>query len=221
VDVRSDVILFGRDALKQAIENLEQDGFQVQTPPPEMLGHGVVLTAYHPEREEGFLLSGPEVQLVARYGLAALDPHREPDERKPRWQREDSRKREQKYVEAALARAVQEVQSAAPGNRNNALARAAWSLGRLEALGLDRERALAELEQAALSTGLSLAEARTTAVRSFEAGAKRPRDLPPNNGFHANPLAEKQSPWLSQKSDFTPRLTTQWNRPEKKKKGGW
>jgi hypothetical protein len=112
---------------------------------------------------------------------------------------------------------VLEVQSTPVGQRNNVLARVAFGLGRLEHLGLDRVRVLEALEEAALSTGLSLQEARTTARRAWAKGAQHPRDLPPSSPFPAKGLAENQTRWLSPKSDFTPNLTTQWD----KLKGGW
>lgn len=171
-------ISFQVHVLQQACEALEAKGFTVETPPPDLLEKGVILTAYNPERGEGYLFSPEEVRLLAYHGLAALDP--EPQDARPRWQRDTTRNREAAYAEAALARAVLEVQSAAPGERNNTLSRAAYGLGQLEHLGLDETRVLEELVQAALVTGLSHQEALSTAKRGFKKGAQHPRDLPPD-----------------------------------------
>ncbi|GIW28189.1 MAG: hypothetical protein KatS3mg070_1552 [Meiothermus sp.] len=176
-------IYFSTDDLAAARVTLEAAGFTVETPPPAVLEHNVLLVAYHPETFEGYLLTPQEIKLVAYQGLVTLDSGY-PDPR-PRWQR-DERRRAEKYVEAALARAIVEVQSAAPGNRNNVLSRVAFSLGQLENLGLDRMRVQDALEEAALSIGLSLQEARCTIRRGLEKGSQAPRDLPDNrSGFGA------------------------------------
>lgn len=172
--------------LQQACEALEAKGFAVETPPPDLLEKGVILTAYRAADGEGYLLSPEEVRLLAYHGLAALDP--EPQDARPRWQRDTTRNREAAYAEAALARAVAEVQSAPPGQRNNTLSRAAYGLGQLEHLGLDESRVLEELVQAALVTGLDHREALSTARRSFERGSREPRDLPPSDLGHSRDL---------------------------------
>ncbi|WP_027883495.1 hypothetical protein [Meiothermus rufus] len=180
--------------LQQARAALELEGFEVETPPPDLLEKGVLLTAYRPADGEGYLLSPEEVRLLACHGLAALDPEH-PDPR-PRWQRPTTRDRERAYAEAALARAVLEVQSASVGQRNNALARAAYGLGQLERLGLDESRVVQALIDAALATGLEHREALSTARRGFKKGTEHPRDLPPDlvqsAGGSARPFALNQ-----------------------------
>lgn len=171
----TETILLHASHLHQACAVLELEGFEIETPPLDLLEKGVILTAYHHAREEGFLLSDEEVRLVAIHGLAALDP--EPTDPRPRWQRSSTRNREQAYAEAALARAVLEVQSAPRGNRNNTLAKVAFGLGQLEHLGLDESRVVQALVDAALATGLEHREAQSTAKRGFQKGAEHPRDL--------------------------------------------
>ncbi|MBO1436083.1 hypothetical protein [Meiothermus sp. CFH 77666] len=172
----SDLNISRADLLKAAAA-LAIENFEVHTPPPNMLGAGIVLAAYRPGDGEGFMLSAAEVRLVAQHGIAALDPHNQGDD-VPRWQRPDAKNRERAYVEAALARAIAEVSTAPVGNRNNVLARAAYGLGRLEALGLDLEKALQELIQAAAAAGLEVREAETTARRALAKGALNPLELP-------------------------------------------
>lgn len=164
--------------LQQARAVLELEHFEVETPPPDLLERGVILTAYRPADGEGYLLSPEEVRLLAYHGLAALDP--EPTDPRPKWQRSSTRNREQAYAEAALARAVLEVQSAPRGVRNNTLAKVAFGLGQLEPLGLDESRVVQALVDAALATGLEHREALSTARRGFKKGTEHPRDLPPD-----------------------------------------
>ncbi|RIH84004.1 hypothetical protein Mterra_02111 [Calidithermus terrae] len=172
-------ITISPEALQQARAVLEAEGFATETPPPDLLERGVLLTAYNPANGEGYLLDAAEVRLVAYHGLAALDPEH-PDPR-PRWERATTRDRERAYAEAALARAVLDVQSAPVGQRNNVLSAAAFGLGRLEHLGLDEQRVLDELVQAALVTGLSHQEAQSTTRRAWAKGTEHPRDLPPSD----------------------------------------
>ncbi|MGK0618624.1 hypothetical protein [Meiothermus cerbereus] len=172
-------ITISPEALQQARAVLEAEGYVAEAPTLDLLERGVILAAYRAADGEGYLLSAAEVRLVAHHGLPALDPDH-PDPR-PRWERSSTRDRERAYAEAALARAVLEVQSAPVGQRNNVLARAAFGLGQLEHLGLDEHRVLEELVQAALATGLTHQEALSTARRSFERGSREPRDLPPSD----------------------------------------
>lgn len=169
-------------ALQQARALLESEGFEVETPPPELLEQGVLLTACRENADgiEGFLLSAEEIRLLALHrSLSVLDP--EPQDARPRWRRESTRDRERAYVEAALAKAVLEVQSAHVGQRNNVLSAAAFGLGQLEHLGLDVDRVTEQLVQAAVSTGLSYQEAQSTAKRGFRKGSGHARGLPPSD----------------------------------------
>lgn len=175
-------ITISHEALQQARTVLEAGGYAVETPPPDLLEKGIVLAAHRENADgiEGFLLSAEEIRLLALHRtLAVLDP--EHQDARPRWQRPTTRDRERAYVEAALAKAVLEVQSAPRGQRNNVLSAAAYGLGQLEHLGLDEQRVLEELVQAALSTGLDHREAETTARRGWRKGTEHPRDLPPSD----------------------------------------
>lgn len=174
-------IHINRQALEQARQLLEDAGFEVQAPPPTMLERGVILAAYRDSDNEGYLLGDSEIRLLAYHGMSAIDPDH-PDPR-PRWERDSTRDREAAYVEAALAHAVAEIATAAAGNRNNALNRAAFSLAGLEWLGLDRERAVHELVQAAITAGLASSEAAMTAQAAWRRGSEKPRDLPRSSGL--------------------------------------
>jgi len=76
------------------------------------------------------------------------------------------------YVAAALRSARAEVASAVPGTRHNTLFRAAASLGRLVARGLDPDEAIQELAEAAIGAGLEPDEAWRTARDGVHRSAK-------------------------------------------------
>ncbi|HEU4741030.1 MAG TPA: hypothetical protein VFS50_05460 [Meiothermus sp.] len=181
-------ITISPEALQQAREVLEAEHFTVESAPLDLLERGVLLTAYRAADGEGYLLNSEEIRLLAYHGLAALDPEH-PDPR-PRWERATTRDRERAYAEAALARAVLEVQSAPIGERNTILSRAAYGLGQLEHLGLDEGRVLDELVQAALVAGLPYREAESTARRGWRKGVEHPRVLPPSDLGHTRDLGQ-------------------------------
>ncbi|WBB48409.1 bifunctional DNA primase/polymerase [Verrucosispora sp. WMMA2044] len=82
------------------------------------------------------------------------------------------------YVRAAIAREVDRVTGAAPGERNRSLYVAAVALGQLVAGGaLTEDDAQSVLEQAAVSAGLRTAEAYRTVRSGLTAGARRPRQV--------------------------------------------
>ncbi|MDP8975750.1 MAG: bifunctional DNA primase/polymerase [Actinomycetota bacterium] len=82
------------------------------------------------------------------------------------------------YAGAALEHECREVASTAPGGRNHALNRAAFSLGTLVGSGqLDETTVSAALLGAALSTGLSETEAERTIRSGLSAGARQPRQV--------------------------------------------
>lgn len=168
-------IVLTPSTLCQARERLAAEGFTVSPVPLEALEYGIVMVAY---REtiglEGFLIGLNEVGLVARYGLDYLDPH--PGRPKPRHMR-DVRNREAKYAEAVLAKALAEIAQSGPGGRNQALNRAAYSVGRVAHFGLDPEKTIHELVEAAQRVGLPFPEAGYTAKKAFAKGQQNPRTL--------------------------------------------
>lgn len=168
---------FSTHLLEQVVKMLKAEGFNVQVAPLELLIFGIILTAWHPEREEGFFIEPAELGMVARLGLAYLDPYRE-ESSLPRWKREDTPDayRMRQYAEAVLARACAEVASAPDGVRNQTLSRAAFALGRYLGWGLDESQVTADLEQAGLSSGLPQREVASTVRRGLERGAEAPRD---------------------------------------------
>lgn len=86
--------------------------------------------------------------------------------------------REQAYGKAALEAEAQAVRTAAQGERNHALNRAAFSLGQLVASGqLAEGEVLAELEAAAQAAGLEAGETRLTLRSGLEAGKAQPRSV--------------------------------------------
>lgn len=83
-----------------------------------------------------------------------------------------------KYVSAAVAAAIGDVRAAAKGERNATLNRAAFSIGQL-AQWTRREDVEADLMAAAAAAGLPRAEAAATVRHGLTAGARQPRELPP------------------------------------------
>lgn len=169
---------YAPEAVRWARLALEMEGYEVQSS-ADLLEHGALLAAWHPERQQGYLLTPSEVHLVARYG--------------PRYLRGGlvgyvaSRSREsddgyriRRYAEAALARIVAEFQSEArEGNRNNALNRMAYQLGRLvggEIISEDEARELV-LGQAQ-TAGVGEKEANQTLHSGFKAGKRKPASRP-------------------------------------------
>lgn len=84
-----------------------------------------------------------------------------------------------RYAEAALLKEAERVRSAPNGARNDALNRAAFSIGQFLESGLLTEDVIAEtLAAAAEIAGLGAAEVRQTLRSGLRAGAQRPRQLP-------------------------------------------
>ncbi|MEV6811809.1 bifunctional DNA primase/polymerase [Micromonospora sp. NPDC051296] len=82
------------------------------------------------------------------------------------------------YVRAAIAREVDRVTTAAPGERNRTLYVAAVALGQLVAGGaLTEDDAQSVLEQAGVDAGLRTVEAFRTIRSGLTAGARRPRQV--------------------------------------------
>lgn len=169
-------ILLDPNALRQARERLEAEEFTVSPVPLEALECGIVIAAHRGNNNlEGYLINAQELGLVARYGLGYLDPH--PGRPIPRWSRANGGNREAKYAEAALARALAEIAQSGAGGRNQTLNRAAYSVGRVAHFGLDPEKTIHALVEAAQSVGLPFPEASYTAKRSFAKGQQNPRTL--------------------------------------------
>jgi hypothetical protein len=102
-------------------------------------------------------------QLLVRPVLAAPVPRR--------FVRHSSR-----YTEAALEDATAAVRTAVEGTRNDTLNREAFGIGQLVAAGaIGPGDAEAEMVAAAVSAGLSEAEARRTVLSAFRGGAASPR----------------------------------------------
>ncbi len=82
-----------------------------------------------------------------------------------------------RYVAAAAASELTELESAQPGTRNHALNRASFSLaGFVKAGALPEDWVRGQLEQRAIGIGLPVVEARGTINSAFRAA--QPRDLP-------------------------------------------
>jgi len=161
------------DTLMAAREALEAHGFQVAAPPLELLAHGVVIVAFHPKKG-GFLISAGEARLIGHYGpeflesgrpmgLAAYDS--------PDWPGYWARR----ALESAIAKAEVEGQ---PGNRNNALYRAAFTAGGLLEY-LSEGEVRGALEALGERLGLDPRETRDAVNSGLRAGSKRPLDPPP------------------------------------------
>lgn len=80
------------------------------------------------------------------------------------------------YAQAALRGETDRVRMASEGDRNNALNRAAFSLGQLVAVGqLDADEVTDELTDAAREAGLTPGETRATIRSGLRGGARHPR----------------------------------------------
>ncbi|MEP7338165.1 MAG: DUF927 domain-containing protein, partial [Acidobacteriota bacterium] len=103
--------------------------------------------------------------------------------------------RQSSYADAAINGEVSRVLSAPQGDRNNALNKAAYYLGRLVGGGvLDQAEVTDALTDAALQAGLEEGETNATINSGLTAGAKKPRN-PQMNGSSG---ASAQSPTQSQ-----------------------
>jgi len=92
------------------------------------------------------------------------------------------------YFESALRGECDQVRTASNGTRNDALNRAAFSLGQVLGAGrLERERTQAELLKAALCCGLSESEARRTIASGLEGGERQRREIDHRDHSGARP----------------------------------
>ncbi|MCS7069321.1 MAG: hypothetical protein NZN28_11930 [Meiothermus sp.] len=169
---------FSPEAVRWARLALEMEGYEVQSS-ADLLEHGALLAAWHPQRQQGYLLSPSEVHLVARYGpeylrgglVGYVKSHSHQD---------DPGHRIRRYAEAALARIVAGFQAEArEGNRNNALNRMAYQLGRLVGGEIISEGEARELVLGQAQTvGVGGKEAERTLRSGLEAGKRKPASKP-------------------------------------------
>jgi hypothetical protein len=169
---------YAPEAVRWARLALEMEGYEVQSS-ADLLEHGALLAAWHPERQRGYLLSPAEVGLVARYGPEYIRGGLVGTIRGCVLENDEGYYI-RRYAEAALARIVAEFQAQArEGNRNNALNRMAYQLGRLvggEIISEDEARELV-LGQAQ-ATGIGEKEASQTLRSGLEAGKRKPSSKP-------------------------------------------
>ncbi len=170
---------FSPTAVRWARIALEAEGFEVESH-AALLEEGVLLAAWHPTRREGYLLDAHEVNLVARHGPEAIRKGFLRGYVRNNANRDEPGYLIRRYAEAALARIVNEFrQEAAPGNRNNALNRMAYRLGRLVGGGLISEEEARELifgEASSVFAPSERGEVEGTARSGLEAGKKRPAE---------------------------------------------
>ena len=188
---------FAPVAVRWARLALEAEGFQVESH-AALLEEGILLAAWHPERGEGYLLDTYEVHLVARHGPKAIRGgllrgyvRTHASEGEPGYYI-------RRYAEAALARIVAEFRAeATPGNRNNALNRMAYQLGRLVGGGLITEDEARELifgEAGSVFASSERAEVEGTVHSGLEAGKKRPSQRP-ERALGMKPRKGEVPPW--------------------------
>lgn len=169
---------YSPEAVRWARLALEMEGYEVQAS-ADLLEHGALLAAWHPERQQGYLLTPSEVHLVAHYGPEYIRGGLV-GRTKSRMRSDEPGYRLRRYAEAALARIVTEFQAEArEGNRNNALNRMAYSLGRLvggEIISEEEARALVFGQ--AQAVGIKDREAEQTLRSGLEAGKRKPSAKP-------------------------------------------
>lgn len=180
---------------------LEQNGYTVNFAPPELWAHRCLLTAYHPETLEGFLIASDELGNLLHFGMSYLNLHGYAE---PRYRDQSNPDRLRHYAEAVVARACTEVANSQPGSRNSALYRASFVIGRyLLGWQLDPDSVQAQLLDAALQSGIrgGFREAQATIKSGLNDGQKKPRDpselLSQSDSSQwgkANPW-DKPSPW--------------------------
>ncbi len=168
---------FSPTAVRWARIALEAEGFEVESH-AALLEEGILLAAWHPIRQEGYLLDTYEVNMVARYGPEAIRQGFLRGYVRGNIREDSPDYHVRRYVEVALARIVSEFkQNAHPGNRNNALNKMAYQLGRLVGGGLISEEEARELifgEAQAVFSPSERSEVEGTARSGLEAGKKRP-----------------------------------------------
>jgi len=118
------------------------------------------------------------------------------------------------YLSAALQNELVELALAKQGERNNALNKAAFSLGQLIEAGLDRGKVEFELRHAATLLGLGTIEIERTIASGLGAGLAEPRAIPERtaqqskqskNGKHDGPAFEPGTLLIVRASEITPK----------------
>lgn len=182
-------ITLDTEKLYQAVWLLEQAGFTVTTAPIELWQFCCILTAYDPVTGEGYLIGPDELGLIIHYGVAYLNPH---EFTEPRYKAKDNSNRIKHYAEAAIARVCTDVALAAPGTSNQALNKAAYTIGRfMFGWQLDPDSIQAHLLGVALDRGINEHEAKAVIKAGVRAGEKKPRD--PSDLMNAFPFDEQPS----------------------------
>jgi putative DNA primase/helicase len=146
-------------------------------------GYIIAPPSIHPDTREPYrwdLEPDGELAPVPEWMVAALTA--KPEREKPQGDRQGGNggsphdKRASRYALAALDAEAREVGSAAQGQRNDTLNRAAFRMGQLhESCGLSETVAASVLVTAAMNAGLEQAEAERTFWSGWEAGLKEPR----------------------------------------------
>lgn len=168
------------ERLRQARTALEEAGYEVETHLALLEGGGL-MAVRDPKTGDGWILDAHEVNLVATYGAdwtrgkarRFLGMAGDPEEPGYHFRR---------YVERALANIVMEFRAEAqPGNRNNALNRMAYRLGRLVGGGLITEEEAREIifgEAERVFGPQEQREVDGTVASGLEAGKRRPSPRP-------------------------------------------
>lgn len=172
---------FSPTAVRWARVALEAEGYEVEAH-AALLEFGVLLAAWHPEQGTGFLLDVYDVNLVARHGPEALRKGFVRGYAANHVREDEPGYHIRRYAEAALARIVNEfAREATPGNRNNALNRMAYQLGRLVGGGLITEeeaRVIIFGEAEKVFRPSERAEVERTVRSGLEAGKRKPAPRP-------------------------------------------
>lgn len=197
-----------RDALKglkttfPAVDSKVHDAPRIAKLPGTMARKGAD-TIQRPHRPCVILSVPAEIVVVPFERIRALAPAPEPKAKTktkskpvdPRIRmKRPSQRRHAAYIEAAILAELNNIASAQPGDRNDTLNVAAFSLGQLVHLGLDRPATERRLTDAAHRAGLGEGETAATIKSGFDAGEKEPRKEPEDrastNGTAHEPKAE-------------------------------
>jgi hypothetical protein len=113
-----------------------------------------------------------------------------------------------RYIEAAREREYGRLALAEPGDRNNALNRAAFALGQLIGPGrLDRDAIEDDLLKVALRIGLDEHEAQPTIKSGLDAGIAQPRDVPTSSSVETVASIVQADEWPRPFLDIQPVVT--------------
>jgi hypothetical protein len=174
-----------------------QAGYTPRVAPYELWRHSCLIAIWHPDKRQGYLISHLELGLIVHYGIETyLNPH---NFSVPIYKDELHPNRLRAFAESAIARAIVDVETAAPGTSNAALNRAAFVLGRF-ALGwhIDPDSIQGQLLEAAMQRGTNKGEARAVIASGYKTGQrtpKEPSDLLGKKSEHGSSPWAKSSPW--------------------------